>query len=101
MDSPRLTDPDCPTSMEKAIAVSAVPEEYAYLHALECTCGAAGTLEMQMQALRDEGESKFDRLDCEGTACGETCSLFFNVDAVFAGYDSMFRGLMGKAPDED
>lgn len=99
--SPKLTDPDCPTSLEKAIPVSAVPEEYAYLRALECSCGATGTLGMQMQALVHEGGSQFDRLDCRCAACGETCSLFFNVDAVFAGYNSMFRGLMGDAPEGD
>ncbi len=98
---PCLTDPDCPTSLEKAIAVEAVAEEYAYLDALQCSCGASGTFERQLQALVEEERSMFDRLDCECTDCGRTCSLFFNVDAVFAGYDDMFSGLMGDSPRGD
>jgi len=88
---PHLTDADCPTSMQSAIAVRDVSEEYAWLQGLECTCGGVGSFRLNVQALVQEEGSNFDALDCTCAQCGEQRSFFFNVDAVFAGYTALLR----------
>ncbi len=90
-----------PTSIESALPVSSVAEEYRWLRGYTCVCGYWGNVEVQMQALiAGEGDRYYDRLDTKCTACGAQRSFYFDVTEVFAGYRRMFRRAQG-GPDEE
>ncbi len=95
-----ITDPEAPTSPEEALSVRAVPQEYAYVARLQCTCGAHGRIEVTRQALLAAEGGYMDRLDVRCQACGASYSLFFDVSAVFAQYNRLLNPDEGGAPPE-
>ncbi len=86
-----VTDAEVPISPGKALTVQSVPQEYAYLARLECTCGAHGRMEMIRQALLATDAGYMDRLDVSCRACGASYSFFFDVSGLFTQYDRMLK----------
>jgi len=89
-----ITDPEAPTRPEKALPVQSVPQEYAHLARLECTCGALGRLGATKQSLLTAEGRYMDRLDVRCQACGAVYALFFDVTTLFAQYNRLL------SPDE-
>lgn len=87
-----VDDPEVPTSEDRALPVRAVAQEYAYLGKLVCTCGRAGRIRSQGQALLQGQRGMMDRLDCTCEACGAKYALYFDVSALFEQYGRMFGG---------
>jgi len=90
-----VTDPEVPTAPEQALPVRAVPQEYAYVAKLVCTCGAAGRLEVQRQALLQSPQGMMDQLEVKCGGCGAEYSLFFDVSALFEQYGRRFGASPG------
>lgn len=88
-----------PTSIETAIPIEDIAQEYRWVAAYTCVCGYWGGMEVRLQALihSDDGRS-YDRLDTRCTACGAERSFFFDVTKLFEGYAKMFRPPQG-GPD--
>lgn len=87
-----VDDPEVPTAPEKALPVRAVPQEYAYVAKILCTCGAAGRIEVHGQALLRSPEGWMDQLNARCEACGAEYTLYFDVSAVFEQYGRRFAG---------
>lgn len=90
-----VSDPEVPTTAEKALPVRAVSQEYAYVAKLVCTCGARGRIEVESQALLQRPEGWMDQLNTKCAACGAQYAFFFDVNAVFEQYGRMFGGRPG------
>lgn len=91
----RVDDPEVPTTAEKALPVRAVAQEYAYVGKLVCTCGRAGRIRSEGQALLQGPRGMIDRLDCACEGCGAKYALHFDVSALFEQYGRIFRGRPG------
>ncbi len=85
-----VADSSCPTSEEKAIAVSDVSEEYIYVATLQCTCGTEDELEVEAQSLPDADSGWMDVLHTVCPACGERYELYFDVTELFERYRPLF-----------
>lgn len=92
-----VDDPEVPTTAEQALPVRSVPQEYAYVGKLVCTCGAAGRIEVQSQALLQGPGGWMDQLNTKCAACAAEYALYFDVSAVFEQYGRMF----GAGPSDD
>jgi hypothetical protein len=83
-------NPSLPTSVEKAIKVSDVAEEYAFIRTAACLCGAPGDLELEMQSLVRVPQP-IDRMDVRCRVCGAKLGLYFDVSDT-----PVWRGGIGK-----
>lgn len=80
------------TSIETALAVEGISQEYAWVAAFTCVCGYWGNLEVQLQALIQGDEGRYyDRLDTKCTACGVERSFYFDVTKLFEGYAKLLQ----------
>jgi len=92
------TDAPLPTSIETAIPVEDIRQEYEWVSAFTCVCGYWGGMEVQRQVLvqGDEGRH-YDLLETKCTACGKEYGFYFDVTKLFEGYAKMFGRSDGDA----
>ncbi|MCD6360671.1 MAG: hypothetical protein J7M38_07345 [Armatimonadetes bacterium] len=83
-------NPPAPTSIETAMPVENIRQEYTWVKAFTCRCGATGTCEVQRQALlTGEGDRYYDLLETRCSACGAEYGFYFDVTRLFEGYAKM------------
>jgi hypothetical protein len=86
----RIMSSDKGLTVETAISVNSVEEEYKYLRQQRCPqCGGLG-YKLIRQSLLDTEVGPCDRLETECVTCSGTQNFFFNVTAVFEDYKHMF-----------
>ncbi len=69
-------------SIENAVKVNSIREEYEYIAAQRCPCG--GPYARQGQALHfDDDQVPHDRITVQCTSCGTTAEYWFNCSAFF------------------
>ncbi len=84
-------DPTVASSMETAIEVVTVREEYVFLAQVRCGPQLSGEYGMTMQALlQDDDGSRYDLLQTQCTEGGDERSFYFNIDVVYQGYMEHF-----------
>jgi len=78
------------SSIDTAIPVNSVEEEYEYLRQQRCPqCGGLG-YKLIRQSLLDTEVGPCDMLETECITCSTIRNFFFIVIAVFEGYKRMF-----------
>jgi len=90
-------DQPLPNSIETALPVAEVREEYEWVARFTCGCGRTGSLQVGIQRLI-EGEAgrKFDELECTCSACGAKHAFFFDVTSLFESYSRLLRPASGE-----
>lgn len=71
-------------SIETAIIVESINEEYSILESTQCECG--GYFHSERQELLVEDGHYYDLLYGVCDKCGKTRVFYFNVDMLFEGY---------------
>ncbi len=86
----RIMSSDKGSTVETAIPVNSVEEEYKYLPQQRYPqCGDLG-YKLIRQSLQDTEVGPCDMLETECDTCSVTRNFFFNVTAVFESYKRMF-----------
>lgn len=81
---------DAGSTIETAIPVKSVDEEYEYLRRQRCPqCGGLG-YKLKQQSLLQTAAGPCDKLETECITCSATRTFFFNVTEVFEDYRRMF-----------
>jgi hypothetical protein len=92
---PMPGSPELPASIEAAIKVSDVGEEYEFMRTATCPCGAQGRFRPVLQSLIPGPSGPMDRMDVRCAACGAASSFFFDVSDTPA-----WRKDEAQTPDE-
>jgi len=85
-------DRPLPDSIETAMPVESVEQEYQWLAAHTCVCGYWGQLRVQRQVLIEGDDGRhYDLLETKCTACGKEYSFYFDVTKLFEEYARLLR----------